>query len=105
MADVHAPQPTEAHHAQAEATPQETAQQQAKPRTPAATYLGDNLISDAEMVYDQKRTSEYFDPSKRQFQNHKTSSHEALQIYQPYLQPNPTLRRRPSKSKCGKTNS
>lgn len=60
MAEVHAPQPAEAHHAQAGATPQETTQEQTKPTTPAASYLGDNLIPDAEMVYDQKRTSEYF---------------------------------------------
>lgn len=58
MADVQAAQPVDVHNAQAEATPQEAAQQQAKPTTPGASYLGDNLIPDAEMVYDQKRTSE-----------------------------------------------
>jgi hypothetical protein len=60
MAEVHTAQPAEAHQAQTEATPQDAAQQQEKPTTPAAAYLGDNLIPDAEMVYDQKRTSEYF---------------------------------------------
>lgn len=59
MAEVHAQQPVEANHAPAGTATQETAQQQAKPATPAASYLGDNLIPDAEMVYDQKRTSEY----------------------------------------------
>lgn len=59
MAEVQAAQPVDAHNAQAEASPQEAAQQQAKPTTPGASYLGDNLIPDAEMVYDQKRTSEY----------------------------------------------
>lgn len=58
MADFQTAQPADAHNAQAGTTPQETAQEQAKPTTPSASYLGDNLIPDAEMVYDQKRTSE-----------------------------------------------
>lgn len=58
MADVQTAPAADAHNAQAETTPQETAQQQAKTTTPGASYLGDNLIPDAEMVYDQKRTSE-----------------------------------------------
>ncbi|KAL1864594.1 hypothetical protein Daus18300_007611 [Diaporthe australafricana] len=56
MADVQAAQPADAQHAPAQAAPHDTAQQPAKPTTPAAAYLGDNLIPDAEMVYDQKRT-------------------------------------------------
>ncbi|POS73229.1 hypothetical protein DHEL01_v208374 [Diaporthe helianthi] len=56
MAEVQAQQPVDAQHAPAGTAPQETVPEQEKPTTPAALYLGDNLIPDAEMVYDQKRT-------------------------------------------------
>lgn len=60
MADVQSAQPADAHNAQAAATTQETAPQQTKTTAAGGSFLGDNLIPDAEMVYDQKRTSEFF---------------------------------------------
>lgn len=67
MADVQSAQPADAHNAQAAATTQEAAPPQTKSTASGGSFLGDNLIPDAEMVYDQKRTSEYFLPKKGRF--------------------------------------